>query len=88
MAATTHTLQRAGGSQGLRIFYPEWKFWVPNSCMRYSIYILHPAEDSRVLVMGSGADVKVYTARKTKLRILSLLWLRLFGLRYVADIVL
>ena len=48
--------------------------------MGYSIYILHPAEDSRVLVMGSGADVKVYTARKTKLRILSLLWLRLFGL--------
>ena len=48
--------------------------------MSYSIYILHPAEDSRVLVMGSGADVKVYTARKTKIRILSLLWLRLFGL--------
>ena len=41
--------------QGLRIFYPEWKFWVPSSCMRYSIYILRPAEDSRVLVMGSGA---------------------------------
>ena len=38
--------------------------------MRVRKYRLHPAEDSRVLVMGSGA-VKVYTARKTKLRTLS-----------------
>ena len=29
---------------------------------------------------GLEPYVKVYTARKTKLRILSLLWLRLFGL--------
>ena len=39
----------------LRIFCPEWKFSIPSSRMSYSIYILHPAEDSRVLVMGSGA---------------------------------
>ena len=54
----------------LRIFCPEWKFSIPSSRMSYSIYILHPAEDSRALV-GLEPYVKVYTAIKTKLRIQS-----------------